>query len=247
MHYENLISVVDRLCPSTKGILVLWNKEVEQSGGNRTDRETFFDRTFEHFRSNLYELYLWWLSGDRGRATMGSFFKSGVLAPGAKRMRTRWSPSLAKTLSAFFYIQILKVSRVRTASIQKRKRSTSQYNIMNNVSKRMKTGFSEKTERTHSFVIEIATYTDHRSLRQEQSVRGKLPQASWAQSSIFLSMYPFCLFADTLAATHLHERTPYRFISNGEQYISISFLRGMSYLKYSRPSWQLKLSWNLSL
>lgn len=31
---------------STKGILILWNEEVKQSGGSGTDRKSFFDRIF---------------------------------------------------------------------------------------------------------------------------------------------------------------------------------------------------------
>lgn len=42
------------------------------------------------------------------------------------------------------------------------------------------------------------------------------------------------------------KRAPCRFISNGQQYISISFLLGMSYLQYSQLSWQLKHSWKWS-
>lgn len=56
----------------------------------------------------------------------------------------------------------------------------------------------------------------------------------------------FFTFADTRGALHLHERAPCRFILNGSQYISISFLGAMRYLQYSWSSWQLKRCWKWS-
>lgn len=93
MDYEDFISEVDRLSLATKGILILWNEEVKQSGGNRAERKKHSLTEYWSMWDQTWELYLSRLSVDRG----GSFFKLElvtVLAPSAKpRTRTKLNPS----------------------------------------------------------------------------------------------------------------------------------------------------------